>query len=84
MTIEIWGKEACPSCKSARQFCRGRELEFDYKILGVDFTREEIFEQFPGAKTFPQIRINGENIGGYEQLVKYVEDTGYTGTGHSL
>jgi len=28
--------------------------------------------------------INGLKVGGYEQFVKYVEETGYTGTGHSL
>lgn len=84
MTVEIWGKDACPSCKSARQFCRTRNLDFDYKILGTDFTREQVFEEFPGARTFPQIKVNGEVIGGYEAFVKYVEETGYTGTGHTL
>ena len=84
MTVEIWGKDACPSCKSARQFCRSRGLEFDYKILGTDFTREEVFENFPEARTFPQIKVSGNIVGGYEAFVKYVEDTGYNGTGHSL
>ena len=84
MTVEIWGKDACPSCKSARQFCRGRNLDFDYKILGTDFTREQVFEEFPNARTFPQIKVNGEAVGGYEAFVKYVEETGYTGTGHTL
>lgn len=84
MTVEIWGKENCPHCKSARQFCRGRELAFDYKMLGTDFTREEVLEAFPGARTFPQIKVNGTIVGGYDAFVKYVEDTGYTGTGYSL
>jgi len=43
-----------------------------------------LFEQFPGARTFPQIKINDRVIGGYEQLVTYIEETGYNGTGHSL
>jgi glutaredoxin len=32
----------------------------------------------------PQIRINGENIGGYDKLAAYIEDTGYNGTGYTL
>ena len=36
----------------------------DYK----EFTREEFFEQFPGAKTFPQIIVDGKKIGGYTEL----------------
>lgn len=37
-------------------------------MLGKDFTREELFKLFPESKTFPQIRIDGQNIGGYTQL----------------
>ena len=48
-------------------------LEFTYKQLDADFTREELFEQFPGARTFPQIKFDGENIGGYDSLVAKLE-----------
>ena len=40
-------------------------------MLDEDFTREELFEIFPGARTFPQIKIDGENIGGYQQLEEW-------------
>ena len=52
----------------AKQLCEREGYEFVYRQLDVDFTREELFEQFPGARTFPQIRVEGENIGGYDQL----------------
>jgi glutaredoxin len=32
-----------------------------------------MLEMFPTARTFPQIRIKDENIGGYDQLVEYVK-----------
>jgi len=41
-------------------------------------------ENFPGARTFPQIIVNKEKIGGYEALLNYIENTGYNGTGHSF
>ena len=82
--IEIWGKPACPHCDQAKQFCETRGYEFTYKQLDVDFTREEVFENFPGARTFPQIVVNGEKIGGWDQLRTYVEETAYNGTGHTL
>jgi glutaredoxin len=52
--------------------------------MGEDYSRETLFENFPGAKTVPQIVVNGVKIGGYTELVNYIEDTGYTGTGHTL
>jgi glutaredoxin len=84
MSIEIWGKPACPSCMKAKQLCETRGFKFTYKELGKDFDREEVFENFPEARTFPQIKVNGKGVGGYEQFARYVEDTNYTGTGHSL
>jgi len=52
--------------------------------LGTDFDRDKILETFPGARTFPQIIMNGKKIGGFENLQQELEDTAYNGTGHSL
>lgn len=82
--IEIWGKTACPHCTQAKQLCETRGYKFVYKQLDVDFTREEVFENFPGARTFPQIKIDGKIIGTKDDFVRYIEETNYTGTGHSL
>jgi glutaredoxin len=43
-----------------------------------------VLSEFPEARTFPQIVVNGQKIGGFEQFTKYIEDTNYTGTGHTL
>ena len=82
--IEIFGKTDCPFCESAKRLCEQRGLKYSYKLLGVDFEREQVLEEFPGARTFPQIRINGQNIGGYDKLGTYLEETGYNGTGLTL
>jgi len=82
--IEIWGKTDCGYCYAAKALCEQRGLTYTYKELGKDFNREEILEQFPNAKTFPQIRVNGTPIGGFDKLGTYLEETGYNGTGHTL
>lgn len=82
--IEIWGKPACPHCEQAKRFCEQRNFDYHYKQLDVDFTREEVFETFPGARTFPQIIVGGNKIGGFDKLAEYVENTNYTGTGYTL
>ena len=48
--------------------CETNGYDFIYKQLGEDFQREDVMEQFPGARTFPQIIVNDENIGGYTEL----------------
>ena len=68
MTVEIWGKENCPYCTKAKALVEAKNMSYVYKQLGVDFTREQVFEEFPSARTFPQIKINNEPIGGYQEL----------------
>ena len=72
MMIEIYGKTFCPYCDKAKALCEREGFEYSYKELDRDFTREELFEQFPGARTFPQIRIDGNIIGGYTEFEAWV------------
>lgn len=69
--VEIYGKDNCPYCDRAIALVEKIKAEFVYKKLDTDFTREQLIEQFPNARTFPQIRINGEAIGGYDELWKW-------------
>ena len=41
-------------------------------ILDQDYSREDFFAKFPNAKTFPQIIINDEHIGGHYELEKWL------------
>ncbi len=75
MLIEIFGKDQCPFCdmavNKAQQMIQETEHKYEYKKLDRDFTREELFEAFPGARTFPQIRVDGEIIGGWTEFKDY-------------
>ena len=81
--IEIWGKPQCPYCDKAKRLCEQRDYPFVYKQLGVDFQREDVMAEFPTARTFPQIKVYNDKIGGYDKLLEYIENTGYNGTGKS-
>ena len=72
--IEIYGKPQCPFCDRAKQLCEMKDYEYTYKSLGTDFDREEMLEKFPGARTFPQIIVDGEKIGGYQEFKKLVDE----------
>lgn len=84
MIIEIYGKPQCNYCKLAIALCEMRKLSYNYYQLDVDFTRDELLEMFPNAQTFPQIKVGGRSIGGYDKLGRYLEETNYNGTGMTL
>ena len=66
--ITIYGKPRCTFCDKAKRLCETKGLDYEYKLLDADYTAEELFEKVPNARTFPQIFIDGEAIGGYQQL----------------
>lgn len=74
MKVNVYSKDACPWCVKAINLLETTDLEFTESKLGKDFTREEILEQFPNARTFPIITLDGEWIGGYDQLSEVVEE----------
>ena len=68
MMVKIFGKDNCAYCNMAKQLCESKGVEYEYLMLGEDYQQEEFFSTFPGARTFPQIILNGENIGGFNEL----------------
>jgi glutaredoxin 3 len=73
MKVVIYSKESCPFCVQAKGLAEREGADLTYKMLDEDFTREELFETFPGARTFPQIIVDGEKIGGFTEFKALVE-----------
>lgn len=74
----VYGKTNCPFCEKAKSLLEKLNVQFDYLILDKDYTREELLELAPDAKTVPQIwqDINGNlfHIGGYTELKELFSD----------
>ena len=71
--IIIYGKTQCPYCDMAKNMCEQKGIDYEYKQLGTDFDRNEMLETFPGARTFPQIIVDGNKIGEYTELKELVD-----------
>ena len=76
MTIEIYGKTFCPYCDKAKALCEREGYDYSYKELDKDFSRDEFFDIFPTARTFPQIKIDGNDLGGYTELEAWSQNKG--------
>ena len=83
--MTIYGKANCGFCTKAKEFARQQELEFEYKDVGLTAFMDELLEKCEvRPKSVPQIWVNGTHVGGYNEFVRYVEETGFTGTGYTL
>ena len=64
----VWSKVTCPYCDMAKTLLKNKGIVFEERMIGMGWTREQLLESIPQARTVPQIILNGEHIGGYEQL----------------
>jgi glutaredoxin len=68
----VWTKTYCPYCVNAKNLLQSKGIEYEERnIQDGDWTREQLLEAVPGAKTVPQIFIDGKLIGTYEHLKNY-------------
>ena len=75
MKVEIYSKPQCPFCVQAKALAEREGHELTYKMLDEDFDRETLMEVFPSARTFPQIIVDGEKIGGFTEFRTLVEES---------
>ena len=73
--FEIYGRQDCPFCEMAKEVLSDRKMAFTYYELKKDITVEEFRTKFPDQRTVPVVLVRGVKIGGYTELVEYLEDT---------
>ena len=77
MQITIYSKNNCVYCTKAKNLVKKLGLDYTEKMMesfeSVDKMLEDIGKQ---VRQMPQIKIDEELIGGYNQLVEYFEKQG--------
>ena len=68
MKAVVWSKYHCPFCDQAKALLRQRDIPFEEKKIGDGYSKEELLEAVPTARTVPQIFINNQLIGGFTEL----------------
>jgi glutaredoxin len=68
MKAVIWSKDACPFCDQAKALLKMKGIEFEERKVGGDWTKEQLLEAVPTARTVPQIFLDDTLIGGFQEL----------------
>ncbi len=67
--IEIYSTAVCPYCVAAKNLLQSKGLSWRELRIDADANaRREMLARAPGARTVPQIFINGVHVGGFDQL----------------
>ena len=67
--VEIYTRQACGYCSAAKALLGQKGVAFvEHDATGRPELRSEMIEKAGGRTTFPQIFINGQHVGGCDDL----------------
>ena len=73
--VEIYTSMWCPFCHRAKRLLNDKGVNYKEIDVGMDSKmREEMLDRSEGRYTVPQIFINGDGIGGCDELYALERD----------
>jgi glutaredoxin 3 len=74
MKAIVWSKYHCPYCDQAKALLEQKGIEFEERKIGDGWSKEELLETVPNARSVPQILIDNQLVGGFIELQKYLKE----------
>jgi len=72
-TAIVWSKDSCPFCVQAKSLLKMKGIEFEERNVSKDWTKEQLLEAVPEARTLPQIFLDDKLVGGFAELRKHLQ-----------
>jgi glutaredoxin len=73
MKAIVWSKYNCPYCDQAKALLKQKGIQIEERKIGDGYSKEELMEAVPDARTVPQIFVDEQLIGGFTELKKFLE-----------
>jgi glutaredoxin 3 len=73
ISVLIYTKDQCAFCDRAKELLQSKGMQYTESRIGVDILREDFMCLFPEVRSVPFIIIDGEQIGGYNELNAYFD-----------
>lgn len=73
--IEIYGTDGCTYCSAAFKLAKDLNMSMAYYHIDKDAEAlQAITDKIGAFRTVPQIVVDGEHVGGYQEFRKYVNE----------
>lgn len=76
-TVTIWSKDNCPYCIGAKMLCEDYGIPYTEKLITEkdgDYSKSDLLEVVPDAKTVPQVFYGDRYIGGYREFKGFLSE----------
>ena len=74
MKAIVWSKNSCPFCVQAKSLLTQKGIEFEERNIETDWSKEQLLEAVPTARTLPQIFLDDQLVGGFNELRKHLQE----------
>ncbi|MAX31303.1 MAG: glutaredoxin [Candidatus Marinimicrobia bacterium] len=74
MEVKIYSTNWCPYCANTKRFLNEKNIEFEEINIEKEGMNREDLEKLTGGRTVPQIVIDGNPIGNYDDLLTLDSD----------
>ena len=74
MNVKIYSTNWCPYCANTKRFLDEKGIKYEEINLEAEGMSREDIEKITGGRTVPQIVIDENPIGGYDDLVSLDSD----------
>lgn len=71
--VVIYSADWCNFCSKAKTLMKDKGWSVNEKDIDEEDIAHELKERFPEAKTIPQIIVDGHHVGGYTDLLVYLD-----------
>jgi len=72
MKAIVWSTSTCSFCKQAKTLLDKHNIPYEERLIGSEWTKDQLLEVVPNARTVPQIFIDETYVGGYTELVSHL------------
>ena len=73
MTAIVWSKDHCTYCVQAKNLLTSQGIDYEERNINEGYTKEQLLEVVPNARTLPQIFIDDKLIGGFTELRQHLQ-----------
>jgi glutaredoxin len=74
-TAVVYSQEGCQGCVEAKELLERLGYEVEVRTMGIggNATKKQLLEDFPDARSIPQIILNNQKIGTLGTLKKFLK-----------
>jgi len=73
MKAIVWSKDQCPHCTQAKSLLESKGIEYEERNINNGWDKDDLLEAVPTARSVPQIFLDEEYIGGFNELRKKLQ-----------